>query len=146
MSKVLQVAVNSQSESFKRINPHLFGGAPAPAVREAEPKERRMRQDHGPKLNKLEAAFKQVLLRELPSGVQLHEQALRFRLGNGVWYKPDFAAQPGGALTCWEVKGPRAFRGGFENLKLAATAYPGVRWVLVWRDPRKGWLKQEVLP
>ena len=63
-------------------------------------------------------------------------QGMRFRLGNGIWYCPDFVRIPLDNLPMQaiEVKGPHAFRGGFENLKVAANLYPEITWVLVWKD------------
>ena len=103
----------------------------------------RIRQDTKPLMNKLEAAWlSEVLKRTNPSA---RPQALKFRLGNGIAYKPDFVDFTGETVTCWEVKGPHAFRGGFENLKVAAAAYPEIRWVLVWKVAGE-WQQQVVLP
>ena len=44
-----------------------------------------------------------------------------------------------------EVKGPHAFRRGFENLKMAAHKYPWIKWVLVWKENGE-WREQTVLP
>jgi hypothetical protein len=79
-------------------------------------------------------------------------------LANGIWYKPDFFV-PGssyissevGSLAypeqsiAWEVKGPHAFRGGMENLKVAARVHPWCRFYLVWKLDGM-WKEQEVLP
>ena len=120
---------------------------------------KRIRQGAKPLLNKLETEFYESLKHYHP-GATIWKQALRWKLGNGIWYKPDFVAftafYPEGypktmppvkqiKLTAWEVKGPHAFRGGFENLKVAASLYPEVRWVLVWKEDG-AWKQQEVLP
>ena len=39
----------------------------------------------------------------------------------------------------YEVKGPKVFRGGFENLKVAARVHPWVKFYLVWEDGAGGW-------
>lgn len=111
---------------------------------------KRIRQDSKPLMNKLETQFYNVLAVQNP-GMIIYKQALRWKLGNGIWYKPDFAAflydaqaERNVTLTCWEVKGPHAFRGGFENLKVAAAAYPEVAWILVWKESGK-WCEQLVL-
>jgi hypothetical protein len=115
--------------------------------------KRRIRQDRS-KPNKLEERWIQYLQSSYP-GEGFITQSLRFRLGNGIWYKPDAFCWnhewPEGEApfvrwrpTAWEVKGPKSWRGGFENLKVAASLYPDVRWVLVWDDC--GWNEQEVLP
>jgi hypothetical protein len=66
-------------------------------------------------------------------------------LGNGIWYKPDFTGFVDGSYTAWEVKGPHAFRGGFENLKVAANQYKEINWHLVWKEGGQ-WKDQGVLP
>lgn len=148
-------ALAAPSESFRRLNPHLFL-PPAPKlapsvtahslVTEAAPLERRLRQEQGPKLNKLEQAFLRVLQVEYP-GVRIRSQDKRYELARGIWYKPDFTMMSAGVETAFEVKGPRAFRGGFENLKVAARVWPEVRWLLVWRDKDSGqWKRQEIKP
>lgn len=111
----------------------------------------RVRQDPKPLMNKLEAEFFGILALQQPYEY-IRVQAKRYRLGNGIWYKPDFTCSnwPDGderVETAWEVKGPRAFRGGFENLKVAASLYPEVRWLLVWKDKTTGeWQGQHILP
>lgn len=143
-------------QRFRELNPHLFGNDPLRAttdtaarkvggtVLQADPKERRMRQSHTPKLNQLELEFRVVVNQAHPT-TSIHEQAKRYRLANGLWYKPDFTAIIDGREWAWEVKGPKVFRGGFENLKAAASCWPEVRWFLVWKDQSGRWLEQEVL-
>ena len=78
--------------------------------------------------------------------VALYVQALRFKLGNGIWYKPDAVIIfPDRAIHAYEVKGPHAFRGGFENLKVAAHLYQQIVWTLAWKDDGE-WKTQLVLP
>ena len=179
MNKIAEKALGSAGVSVRALNPHVFGTAAAhnaPQIGSCQirPREtthlcgedakksvdaaqfidrviksaKRIRQDSKPLLNKLELNFYAWLLAKYP-GVAIWKQALRWKLGNGIWYKPDFAAHfTQGAregITCWEVKGPHAFRGGFENLKVAASLYPEVRWTLVWKKDGK-WQRQEVMP
>ncbi len=111
--------------------------------------KKRIRQDRKPLLNKLETEWFNKLQECYPS-TMIWKQALRWKLGNGIWYKPDFVlfagwTQKPSELTCYEVKGPHSFRGGFENLKVAASLYPEVRWILVWKESGT-WQHQEVLP
>lgn len=77
----------------------------------------------------------------------LRTQAKRYELGTGIWYKPDMTGNDtrDGRETCYEVKGPHAFRGGFENLKIAARVWPEVKWILVWKDSYE-WKQQTILP
>ena len=94
---------------------------------------KRVRQSRD-SLNKLEARFLAVLASVYPLA-KIRAQSKRYRVGS-VWYKPDFVLQ-GDALareTAFEVKGPRSWRGGFENLKNAAVIWPEVDWVLVWEE------------
>ena len=109
---------------------------------------KRIRQSTKPLLNKLESeCFEYLKLNGLP----MFAQSISFRLANGLRYKPDFFAFEWPAVgeldrpTGFEVKGPHAFRGGFENLKMAATTYPQIRWILLWKQDGK-WQQQRVLP
>jgi len=105
----------------------------------------RVRQDHRPLLNCLESEFLELLKREYTIVIP---QSLRFKLGNGVWYKPDFIAWPAwvnSQMKAFEVKGPHMFRGGIENLKVAAHQYPMIKWVLSWKEDGV-WRHQEIMP
>lgn len=154
MNKIAEKAVGSAGAAVRALNPHLFGRQPVAASARPCVDGKRLRQDPKPLMNKLESDFHETLKRLHPGAI-IWVQALRFRLGNGIWYKPDFAAlvtefadgQPvtRTRLTCWEVKGPHAFRGGFENLKVAAGLYPSMKWELVWKEDSR-WQHQEVLP
>lgn len=105
---------------------------------------KRLRQSSKPLLNKLETAFYAWMKREHPEQT-LRPQAKRYELARGIWYKPDFTAMVDGTETAYEVKGPKAFRGGFENLKVAARVWPEVEWWLVWQDGGE-WKHQQILP
>lgn len=110
-------------------------------------KKIRLRQSHRPLMNRLETRFREHLRRLEPAWV-IRVQAKRFRLANGLWYKPDFTATPTnhtGPEQAWEVKGPHAFRGGYENLKMAATQYPEIVWTLVWWE-NNDWKEQLIAP
>lgn len=146
MSKLHQVAAASGSTSFKKLNPALFN-VPQYTAADALPRPgKRLRQDTKPLMNKLESEWFAILQK---SGwmTNLRAQAKRYRLGNGIWFKPDATGRDtrDGRETAYEIKGPHAFRGGFENLKVAATTWSEVRWLLVWKDHGE-WRQQEVLP
>ncbi len=106
---------------------------------------KRIRQETKPLMNRLEQEWFDRI-----SGTARFEhvraQSKRFKLGNGIWFKPDATGIDvmTGAETAWEVKGPFAFRGGFENLKVAAGLYPEIEWVLVWKEKGE-WKVQRVL-
>lgn len=103
---------------------------------------KRIRQSSEPLLNKLETAFWNEYLKLRHPFARA--QSIKFRLGNGISYKPDFVDLSAQKVQAWEVKGPHAFRGGFENLKVAAGLYYEVRWVLAWKQDGQ-WQQQEVL-
>lgn len=129
------------SESVRRKNPHLYGEAYAKEFCTPKP-AKRIRQSSKPVLNKLEQEFLDWLERVEP-GHGYIPQSVRFKLANGLWYKPDVVSFD--LITCWEVKGPYAYRGGFENLKMAAHQYPIIIWKLVWKENGQ-WKEQIVLP
>lgn len=108
------------------------------------PAKKRIRQSAKPLMNKLETDFFLYIMRHLPDA-KIRAQAKRYKLANGLWYKPDFIAQVHGRETAWEVKGPHAFRGGFENLKMAAHEWPEVKFILAWKEGGS-WNTQDVLP
>ena len=105
-----------------------------------------IRQDKKPKLNKLETAALAWLQAKHPE-VRFHSQEWRVRLANGAWFKVDHCGVVGSCWTAWECK---EFRGknvdrGILALKVAASQFPEVRWVLLSRN-RGVWHEQVVLP
>lgn len=148
------------SQSTIRRNPHLYGSGTvanpnlvanvakgAELSRVAAP-SKRLRQDTKPLMNKLESEWFGILAVGKYEGFfveNLRAQAYRYRLGNGIWFRPDITCKLGARLTAFEVKGPKAFRGGFENLKVAAAQWPEWDWILVWKENGQ-WQKQLVLP
>jgi len=135
------------SASTLRANavPSAFAKAAGP-VAVAAPAERRIRQSQKPKMNKLETEALAWLQACYP-GNEFKPQAKRYELATGHWYKPDFttAGKSFSTETAFEVKGPHAFRGGFENLKVAARVWPEVRWILMWKESGV-WKQQTILP
>lgn len=114
--------------------------AELPMIQEPKPRKR-IRQSSKPELNKLEKEFQCYV--EEHTDLCLISQSFRFKLGNGIWYKPDFVCfEP---MVCYEIKGPHSFRGGFENLKVAASKYPQFTWKLMWKEGNQ-WEEQIVLP
>lgn len=127
--------------------PQVIQEIPVPT--EAKP-AKRIRQSIKPLLNGLESEYYELIRNKYPNFPPVRCQAKKFRLGNGIFYTPDLSVslwpRPIGPSceTCFEVKGSHAFRGGFENLKVAASTYPEVRWLLVWKEGGE-WKEQEVL-
>lgn len=107
----------------------------------------RVRQSSKPLLNKLETDFQSFLATKYLEE-DIFPQAVRLELARGHWFKPDFLlldTMTGLRPTFYEVKGPHAFRGGFENLKVAARRYQFFKFILVWRDEGV-WKEQHILP
>jgi hypothetical protein len=143
---------NNPNESFRRRNPHLYGVQPP--VRTVNQKtgritfseKKRIRQGEKPP-TKLEADWRLHQEAFFP-GVKFRAQAIRFRLANGAWYRPDLMAWMDGRMNCWETKGPKQMKNvarGILTVKFAATAWPEVRFTLVWREAGQ-WHEQVVLP
>lgn len=122
-------------------SPRALGAAHALLQREATPQERRVRQSRQT-LNKLELAYQDMLRVEF-RGERVLAQSVRVWLANNTWFKPDFYV-PSRQLFV-EVKGPHAFRGGFEFLKVAAAQHPWATFRLVWKSKGE-WLHQTILP
>jgi len=138
------------SAALIRRNPHIYGTGFGEALNaETDGKEpkpaKRLRQSHKPLLNKLEAQFLEQW-KVLWPGRTIYSQAIRFKLGNGIWYKPDFVTLTAfNGPMAYEIKGPKAFRGGFANLKVVAGLYPEVIFVLAWKE-NGTWKEQLILP
>ena len=111
----------------------------------------RLRQSRKPILNKLEQRFYDYMVgpMKIPATCIL-SQAIRLELARGHWYKPDFflpgnlRPEPYYGFVAYEVKGPKAFRGGFENLKVAARIHRWLKFELVWLEDGK-WKQQPIL-
>lgn len=146
MARLTSLTSLPMSSAARRLNAHLLpvgGGGALPAGTVGIP-GKRLRQSAAPILNKLETRLEAWLAAVYP-GEKIRAQAKRYRLANGIWYKADFSAVIAGQEWAWEAKGPKAFRGGFENLKVASATWPEVRFVLVWEEGG-AWRTQEILP
>jgi hypothetical protein len=146
--------VQAHNERVSGVIRGQVTGPPPPAP--PRPQSKRIRQDSKPLLNKLEQEFYDRLTGILSLNndkTLVRAQAKRYKIGNGVWYKPDFTASwwtcKGEEIdtteTAWEVKGPFAYRGGLEALKTAAHQWPEVAFYLVWKENGE-WKEQRVLP
>jgi hypothetical protein len=108
---------------------------------------KRIRQESGLKLNKLESEWLARLKWLFPADTNIYAQSWRVRLANGVWFKVDFCALLNGVWTAWEVKGPKQGKNvdrGLLALKVAAAQYPEINWNLVWKQDGI-WQMQRVL-
>lgn len=73
-------------------------------------------------------------------------EGMRFRLGKGTYYTPDFVVITSeGAVECHETKGHwrEAAR---VRIKVAAREFPWFRFVAVTRPPREDWQFEEIEP
>lgn len=114
--------------------------APAPVV-DSKPEAPRLRQRHGPKLNKTEAAFLEWLCaRYDPKDIRA--QAVTLVIGNGVRYTVDFTNLRAG--LAWETKGHMRDDAAVK-IKVAASLYPEIKFHLVTRDG-PSWSIQEMIP
>ena len=99
--------------------------------------------------SKLEVRFRaEILNPKFVDGFidNIKEQAVTFKLGNGVRYTPDFIAwKSSKQMICYEVKGKHAFDGALDKLKIAAAIYKDVEWQLWWFAEGE-WKSQLVLP
>lgn len=160
MSEIERRAKASQSESFRRLNPHLFTvGAPTQTANamltavQGKPlwqvfaeEDKRIRQGEK-KPSKTEQEW-QRMVEATHQYVHIKAQSLRVRLANGAWYKPDVTGirEDTGIVHCWEVKGGSKMKGvskGMLALKTAATTYPEFAWILVWKEKGQ-WKQQEI--
>jgi hypothetical protein len=145
VSLVVTGRVLTVSDSTRKRNPHLYGGAAVDAV--AAPEHgTRIRQEREPVMNKLETQALAWLQARYP-GTAFHCQAWRTKIANGAWFKVDICAVVAGRWTAWECK---EFKGknvdrGILALKTAAHQFPEVHWILLSRKDRQ-WCEQSVLP
>lgn len=132
------------SESTKRRNPALYGGlghqnAPQQVL---ERQARRIKQDHKPLMNKLEAEYLRILQARYPAA-KILAQAVTVKLGNGCRFCPDLFSF--NFKQAWEIKGRYAWDDSIVKLKVAATMLPEITWVLCWKQDGR-WQEQIVLP
>lgn len=110
------------------------------------PPKKRLRQSSR-ELNKTETAFGEYLRRICGQDVTIHSQAITVRLANGLRYTPDYVVVAGPKVTVYEVKGPYAREDSIVKLKVAASVYPWMDFMLAWRQSRTSdWQFQTVLP
>ena len=97
-------------------------------------------------MNKTEADFAQHLELRKVAGELIYWdfEPIRFRLGDGAWYKPDFMVVDNQYLqTIFEVKG-RWMEAARVRIKVAAERYWMYRFIAVKRDRKAGWVYEEL--
>jgi hypothetical protein len=77
----------------------------------------------------------------------LRAQAIKFKIGNNAFYKPDMTGEIAGIWHAWEVKGNKGknIDRGKLALKVAASAWPEVVFILAWKTDGQ-WNEQRILP
>jgi hypothetical protein len=127
----------------QQVAAQLYSSPASPPSATVKP---RVRQSSAPRLNRLETEFARHLAENFP-GTTIYSQAVKFRIANGTTYTPDFVFFDGPRVRVWEVKGPFAYAGSLEKLKVAAGLYPAIEWTLSWKEKgRTGWQSQTILP
>lgn len=145
------------SDAVRRLNPHLFGSSPGamtPALAKAldpsqcEIAKPRIRQHKGDGMNKWEREYSATL--KLRCTHVYREVSLP--IANGSVFKIDFlcATVEGDRLfvSGYEVKG-RALPAGIVKLKVAASLYPWIQFVMVTKRKKReggGWSEERILP
>ena len=133
MSKLPQ----NPSESVKARNPHLFS-------KMTTAKDKMLRQDSKPKLNKTEARLGEYLGMRFPDS-SIYAQEITFKLANGVRYTPDFIliSPLSATIDAYECKGFMRDDAAVK-IKVAAAKYPNICWRLIWIDDGQ-WREQIIL-
>jgi hypothetical protein len=154
-----QLPPRHRAEALRQLSTSGSAGklAPATALQAADckqpraqsdagvaPPARRIRQSTKPRSNKLEAEFGMILRARYPES-PLWEQAITFRLANGVRYSPDWVRYSGVDMCCYEVKGRHIWDDSICKLKMAASVYPQIAWFLCDK-PDGHWRECRVLP
>jgi hypothetical protein len=137
---------NQPSEAIRKRNPHIYGVMTIPFGEPGHSKQKRLRQSAKPRLNKLESEFA-VHLRLRRREYVVTEQAITFRLANGVNYRPDFVIYSpyNGQIIAYETKGDYVWDDAAVKLKVAAQEYPFISWRLAWKEKGE-WNEQTILP
>jgi hypothetical protein len=108
---------------------------------------KRIRQDKP--MNKLETALLWHL-QALYAETRFYPKGMRLRLANGLTYEPDIigilaTGDHSSIVSAHEAKGPHAYDGALDKLKMAAHEWPSVSFWLHWKKDGQ-WLAQEVFP
>lgn len=101
-------------------------------------------------MNQLESAYAKELTHS-PDVAEWVFEGMKFRIGKGAWYTPDFLVVRSVSLAVeyHEVKGSWAARGqqaARVRVKSAASRYPMFRFLGVTRDKRGAWVYEEIEP
>lgn len=123
---------NKVLQQLRRVCP-APGELPPPA-----PSKNRIRQSSKPLSNRAESEFGIRLRNEFPSDA-IYEQAITFRLANGVRYTPDWVRFSETFPHCYEVKGKHSWDDAIVKLKVAANLYRHFSWWICFKSPQGEW-------
>lgn len=139
--RIEDLPARHRDAALRQISAQLSKGS-VPVAPVAAPTSR-IRQSAKPLSNKLEAEFGRRLSAIYYGPIM--EQALTFRLANGLRYTPDFGVLFQGDLILFEVKGKKAWDDSIAKLKMAASVYPQFHWYCCDK-PTGTWRETIVLP
>jgi hypothetical protein len=89
----------------------------------------------GPKLNRTETRFLDILKARYPAPAVIRIMPLRFLLGHDCTYNPDFMVSDGGKIIFYETKGAHIWAKNLIKFKAAARQFPEFAWILAqWKD------------
>lgn len=148
-------------EATRRLNPQIFGTtgsvqrgcAESLLAETATVRKKRIRQKCGDGMNKTERAFLAYLQAHYGTACTIHRE-VSLPLANGVRYKVDFMTgmpnkdDDSAIVRAYEVKG-YARDDAIVKLKVAATLYPWIRFLLVTKlksGSEVGWSFESVKP
>jgi hypothetical protein len=136
--------INSQSKSFRRLNPALYPGEDTERIDCAPVASRKTeRKAVEERLNKTE---KRWLFELRARGLMVKPFGLTLLLANGVRFTPDFYCcishrQP----LFYEVKGAYVRPDAWTKLKMAASLFPEFTFIIAqWKDG--AWTEMEIKP
>lgn len=102
--------------------------------------------------SKLERDWHALRLTSAPPPRHLEYEPIKLKLGRGAYYTPDFVEWSDSGdprPICWEIKGPFFREAARVRIKVAASKFPRMRFIVVRRKPKKeggDWYEEEIRP
>jgi hypothetical protein len=93
--------------------------------------------------SKTERLYADKLAWDIKDGViaRWEYEPLKFRLGDGAWYTPDFAVWTPGGLDLIEIKGGFVREAARVRFLVAKRLYPEFTWRMIQRKLSGAWLE-----
>lgn len=138
-AQIAQLMANNDLKPSKLADPKTFDDLIK------QPKKVRLRQANPEKeLNKTETAAK-LWLESKEIATEAH--GLTLKLGNGTVYTPDLIhLHPiTHKITAYEVKGKHAWDDAIVKVKVAASKYRAITFILVWRENRRAPFQEQLM-